>query len=95
MGDMAFKRQQNVLSGMFKQDRPSDPGQAFLKANVEVVDPGVTASLLASYGRMDDLLHFASYRQARSALCPPFASSTPPLDPPLPPGSSSFGMFLL
>ena len=39
------------------------PPQAFLKANVEVVDPGVTAHLLASYGRMDDLMHFASYRQ--------------------------------
>jgi hypothetical protein len=39
--------------------------QAFLQANVEVVDPGVTASLLASYGRMDDLMHFASYRKVR------------------------------
>lgn len=39
--------------------------QAFLKANVEIVDAGVTANLLASYGRMDDLMHFASYREAR------------------------------
>ncbi len=37
--------------------------QAFLKAHVQIVDPGVTASLLASYGRLDDLMLFASYRQ--------------------------------
>lgn len=43
-----------------------DPLQAFLKANVEVVDAGVTAHLLASYGRMDDLMHFASYRQVQT-----------------------------
>lgn len=40
--------------------------QAFLKANVEVVDAGVTANLLASYGRMDDLMHLASYREVRT-----------------------------
>ncbi len=49
--------------------QPASAPQAFLKANVEVVDAGVTAHLLASYGRMDDLMHFASYRQVRLQLC--------------------------
>lgn len=40
--------------------------QEFLRDQVEAVDPGVTTHLLASYGRMDDLMHFASCRQVLS-----------------------------
>ena len=36
---------------------------AFLKRNVDVLDPHVTATLLASYGRMEDLMQYASCRQ--------------------------------
>jgi hypothetical protein len=53
-----------VVIRLTAQPAPA-PLQAFLKANVEVVDAGVTAHLLASYGRMDDLMHFASYRQVQ------------------------------
>ncbi len=38
--------------------------RAFLKDHVDILDVNVTISLLASYGRMDDLLHYARYRQA-------------------------------
>ena len=31
-----------------------------------MLDPGLTASLLASYGRLDDLMHYATLRQACS-----------------------------
>ena len=37
--------------------------RAFLKDHVEILDVNVTISLLASYGRMDDLMHYATYRQ--------------------------------
>ena len=40
----------------------------FLKAHVAVLDVNVTVNLLASYGRVDDLLHYATCRQA----LPPF-----------------------
>ena len=37
--------------------------RAFLRDHVRVLDVGVTVSLLAGYGRMDDLMHYATYRQ--------------------------------
>ena len=37
--------------------------RTFLKDHVEILDVNVTISLLASYGRMDDLMHYATYRQ--------------------------------
>ena len=37
--------------------------RAFLKQQVGLLDPRTTITLLASYGRMDDLMHYASYRQ--------------------------------
>ena len=39
----------------------------FLKANVEVLDVNVTVSLLAGYGRLDDLLEYATYRKVGPA----------------------------
>ncbi len=39
----------------------------FLKANVEVLDVNVTVSLLAGYGRLDDLLEYATYRKVSIA----------------------------
>lgn len=35
----------------------------FLKRNVDVLDVNVTVSLLAGYGRLDDLMEYASYRK--------------------------------
>lgn len=35
----------------------------FLRNHVDVLDVNVTISLLASYGRLDDLMHYATYRQ--------------------------------
>ena len=43
--------------------------RSFLRDNVRVLDVNVTVSLLASYGRMDDLMHYATYRQARQRSC--------------------------
>ena len=37
--------------------------RAFLKRNVEVLDVNVTISLLAGYGRLDDLMEYATYRK--------------------------------
>ena len=39
----------------------------FLKTNVEVLDVNVTVSLLAGYGRLDDLLEYATYRKVSPA----------------------------
>ena len=38
--------------------------QEFLKKNVKILDSRTTTVLLASYGRIDDLVHFASLQQA-------------------------------
>ena len=40
---------------------------------VQVLDPGLTATLLASYGRLDDLMHYATLRQA----CTPHRDARP------------------
>ena len=37
----------------------------FLKQNVDVLDPHVTATLLLGYGRMEDLMQYAFFRQVR------------------------------
>ena len=37
--------------------------RAFLRDHVDVLDEHVTVGLLAAYGRMDDLMHYATYRQ--------------------------------
>ena len=37
--------------------------RAFLKRNVDVLDVNVTVSLLAGYGRLDDLMDYATYRK--------------------------------
>lgn len=39
--------------------------RSFLASHVEQLDVNVTESLLASYGRMDDLMHYATYRQVK------------------------------
>ena len=39
----------------------------FLKQNVDVLDPHVTATLLLSYGRLEDLMQYAFFRQVRPA----------------------------
>ena len=43
--------------------------RAFLKRNVTVLDVNVTVSLLAGYGRLDDLMEYATYRKVWFALC--------------------------
>lgn len=40
--------------------------RAFLKRNVDVLDVNVTISLLAGYGRLDDLMEYATYRKVRA-----------------------------
>ncbi|KAL3143378.1 hypothetical protein ABBQ38_002206 [Trebouxia sp. C0009 RCD-2024] len=42
--------------------------RAFLKRNVEVLDVNVTISLLAGYGRLDDLMEYATYRKDWEAV---------------------------
>ena len=37
--------------------------RAFLKRNVDVLDVNVTVSLLAGYGRLEDLMEYATYRK--------------------------------
>jgi hypothetical protein len=36
--------------------------RAFLQKYVDVLDPGTTVGLLAGYGRLDELMHFARCR---------------------------------
>lgn len=42
--------------------------RAFLKRNVKVLDVNVTVSLLAGYGRMEDLMEYATYREVTAAV---------------------------
>ena len=46
----------------------------FLKDRVELLDVRTTMTLLASYGRLDDLMHYASYRQVWRTQSPPASS---------------------
>ena len=41
--------------------------RAFLKRSVNVLDVNVTVSLLAGYGRLDDLMEYATYRKVTSS----------------------------
>ncbi len=51
--------------------------RAFLKRNVNVLDVNVTVSLLAGYGRLDDLMEYATYRKVTAfARARPQASVT-------------------
>ena len=36
-----------------------------VRALTQILDPGLTAKLLSSYGRLDDLMYYATLRQAR------------------------------
>ncbi len=47
--------------------------RGFLRDHVDVLDVNVTIGLLASYGRLDDLMHYATYRQVRKK-CPSISS---------------------
>lgn len=47
-------------------DQLTEELRDFLKRHVELLDPRTTINLLASYGRLDDLMHYASYRQVCS-----------------------------
>eukprot|EP00884_Botryococcus_braunii_P001644 jgi/Botrbrau1/11480/Bobra.0360s0007.1 len=42
--------------------------RSFMKRHCESLDPNVTVSLLASYGRLDDLMHYAQLRQDHEAV---------------------------
>ena len=46
-----------------KVEQLTEELRAFLKRQVALLDPRTTITLLASYGRLDDLMHYASYRQ--------------------------------
>ncbi|BDA49156.1 Vacuolar protein sorting-associated protein 18 homolog [Coccomyxa sp. Obi] len=42
--------------------------RGFLHDHVDVLDVNVTIGLLASYGRLDDLMHYATYRQDNESV---------------------------
>jgi hypothetical protein len=42
--------------------------RAFLRSQCDSLDPAVTVTLLASYGRLDDLMHYAQYRQVHHLI---------------------------
>ena len=44
--------------------------RSFLKRNVDVLDVNVTVSLLAGYGRLDDLMEYATYRKVITRASP-------------------------
>ena len=50
-------------NGMQPAGQRTDRLRTFLKRNVEVLDVNVTVSLLAGYGRLDDLMEYATYRK--------------------------------
>lgn len=45
-------------------------GLACAQERVATLDVGATVHLLASYGRLDDLMHYATFRQAWSHVWP-------------------------
>lgn len=45
-------------------------GLACTQERVATLDVGATVHLLASYGRLDDLMHYATFRQACSYVWP-------------------------
>ena len=57
--------------------------RSFLKRNVDVLDVNVTVSLLAGYGRLDDLMEYATYRK----VCHKYLSSLSLLAASAAPGS--------
>jgi len=53
----------------------------FLQQRVDILDVKTTITLLASYGRLEDLMHYATCRQV--GVCgPPPPSLPPPFHPP-------------
>ena len=51
------------VKGLPAPDQLTQDLRAFLKRNVNVLDVNVTVSLLAGYGRLDDLMEYATYRK--------------------------------
>ena len=76
------------LKALTAPDQLTQDLRMFLKRNVSVLDVNVTISLLAGYGRMDELMEYATYRKvgrmpsvkldsvaAASAVAFPFAAA--------------------
>ena len=56
------------VKGLPVPDQLTQDLRAFLKRNVNVLDVNVTVSLLAGYGRLDDLMEYATYRKVMVTL---------------------------
>ncbi len=56
------------VKGQPAPDQLTQDLRAFLKRNVNVLDVNVTVSLLAGYGRLDDLMEYATYRKVMITL---------------------------
>ncbi len=56
------------VKGQPVPDQLTQDLRAFLKRNVNVLDVNVTVSLLAGYGRLDDLMEYATYRKVKITL---------------------------
>lgn len=54
-------------NGQSQVEDLTDNLREFLKQRVNILDVRTTINLLASYGRLDDLMHYASYRQVHSS----------------------------
>ncbi len=59
----ASKAASGDVKGQPVPDQLTQDLRAFLKRNVNVLDVNVTVSLLAGYGRLDDLMEYATYRK--------------------------------
>lgn len=71
----AVSRDLHASNDALPEDSRPEPGESqlvkaltkrlreFLAKRVEVLDTQVTVTLLASYGRLDDLMHYATLRQ--------------------------------
>ena len=56
-----------VTKSLSAPDQLTQDLRAFLKRNVDVLDVNVTVSLLAGYGRLDDLMEYATFRKVTNS----------------------------
>ena len=64
-----------TLKAVPAPDQLTQDLRAFLQRNVDVLDVNVTVSLLAGYGRLDDLMEYATYRKVGICQAPLCARS--------------------
>lgn len=66
---LASKEEASGQNGATATGQLTQELRAFLKRNVDVLDVNVTVSLLAGYGRLEDLMEYATYRKVSIAAC--------------------------